>query len=116
MEMGLAVSGADPRSAPSSAFCVHRTGRRGRRPQALDSASWCMVVGSAKLTSDWYCPDTDQIVHNPVKRYLVRRCGEGHRVVRFQDPSLSSDMAFLWGTYLGMMITAALLYVSCFLV
>ena len=84
-----------------------------------------MVYGCgwvAKLTSeqekgsDWYCPDTDQIVYNPVRRFLFRRSGEGHRVVRFQDPPLSSDMAFLWGTYLGMMITAALLYASGYFV
>src|SRR5579864_922831 len=66
--------------------------------------------------SDWYCPETDQIVHNPVRRYFFRRSVEGHPVVRFQDPNLSSDMAFLWGTYLGLMITAALLYGSGYLV
>jgi len=37
-------------------------------------------------------------------------------VLRYEPPGLSSDIAFLWGAYLGIMAAAALLYASGYLV
>ena len=74
------------------------------------------LSGAERTSLSWYCPNTDEILEKPRIQYLFRRSGKGHRVVRLEEPTLSSDISFLWGTYLGIMITAALLFGSGYLV
>ncbi|PWT97919.1 MAG: hypothetical protein C5B51_30410 [Terriglobia bacterium] len=71
---------------------------------------------SDKKPSTWYCPETGEVLEHAQRRFLARRSAAGYRVVPLQEPGLSSDIAFLWGAYLGIMVAAALLYVSGYLI
>jgi len=67
-------------------------------------------------TQDWYCPDTDETVQTTHRRLLLVYDDQGHRVIRLAEPTLSSDMSFLFGAFVGIAATAALLFVAGYLV
>ena len=64
---------------------------------------------------DWYCPDTGETLHSVHRRLFLRVSDQGRRVIRLAEPTLSSDMAFLFGAFAGIFATAALLYAAGFL-
>jgi len=69
-----------------------------------------------KLADNWYCPDTGETVQTTRRRLFLPYSETGHRVIRLAEPTLSSDMSFLFGAFVGISITAALLYVAGYLV
>ena len=67
-------------------------------------------------SSDWYCPDTGEIVQTPRRRLFLAYSDKGHRVIRLREPTLSSDMSFLFGAFVGIALSAALLFVAGYFV
>ncbi len=65
---------------------------------------------------EWYCPATGRIVPLTRRKFFSHRSEEGLRVIPLQEPGLSSDIAFLWGAYLGLMVVAAPVYAAGFLI
>jgi hypothetical protein len=66
--------------------------------------------------NEWYCPDTGETVQTTRKRLFVTYSEAGRRAIRLVEPTLSSDMSFLFGAFVGICITAALLFVAGYLV
>jgi len=66
--------------------------------------------------NDWYCPDTGETVQSTRRRLFLTYSETGYRVIRLAEPTLSSDMSFLFGAFVGIALTAALLFVAGYLV
>jgi hypothetical protein len=83
------------------------------------SAKWARGPGVylciVEATS-WYCPDTGETVQTTRRRLFLTYDDQGHRVIRLAEPTLSSDMSFLFGAFVGISLTAALLFVSGYFV
>jgi hypothetical protein len=67
-------------------------------------------------TNDWYCPDTGETVQTTRKRLWFAYSETGRRLIRLTEPTLSSDMSVLFGAFVGIAATAALLFVAGYLV
>jgi hypothetical protein len=67
--------------------------------------------------NSWYCPDTGEILAVAYRRPFLPYSfsADGRRLIRLVEPTLSSDMAFLFGAFVGIFATAALLYAAGFL-
>jgi hypothetical protein len=74
------------------------------------------VYGCILEAYDWYCPDTGETVETTRRRWFLTYDEAGHRVIRLAEPTLSSDMSFLFGAFVGICITAALLFVAGYLI
>jgi hypothetical protein len=66
--------------------------------------------------SDWYCPETGETVETARRRLFFTYSETGHRVIRLAEPTLSSDMSFLFGAFVGICIAAAPLFAAGYLV
>ena len=66
--------------------------------------------------NDWYCPDTGEIVQAPRRRLFFAYSEKGLRVIRLTEPTLSSDMSFLFGAFVGIALTAAIMFVAGYFV
>ena len=68
-------------------------------------------------TKIWYCPDTGETLEVAHRRPFLpySYSADGHRLIRLGEPTLSSDMAFLFGAFVGIFATAALLYAAGYL-
>jgi hypothetical protein len=84
------------------------SGRGNERQGTGDARVYVCILES----SDWYCPDTGEIVQTTRRRLFFRYDDQGHRLIRLTEPTLSSDMSFLFGAFVGIALTAGLLFVA----
>jgi hypothetical protein len=74
----------------------------------------CMFVRLE--ANDWYCPETGETLQTTRRRLFFTYSETGHRVIRLAEPTLSSDMSFLFGAFVGICITAAPLFAAGYFV
>jgi hypothetical protein len=65
---------------------------------------------------EWYCPYTKSIVAHPRRGLLCHRCEQGHRIIRLEQPFVSSDIAAIGAIAAAMMFSAVLLWLGGYLI